>query len=328
MVVTPDAAPSAHPVAGRDYPRTLEEFDEWFASEAACAAYLQRLRWPNGFICPGCGGSSSWPTARGLLRCATCQRQTSLVAGTVLEGTRKPLRTWFKAIWYATNQKFGVSALGLQRTLGLGSYQTAWTWLHKLRRAMVRPGRDRLHGTVEVDETYVGGVDEWAAGRHVGDKSIVMMAVEVLAPKGFGRVRLRCVPDASKASLMGFVRDVVEPGSTVRTDGLLAYRELPNHGYVHIPKVILGSGSPAHVSMPAVHRIASLLKRWLLGTHQGAVNAKHLDYYLDEFTFRFNRRSSRARGLLFYRLLQQALEVAPTTYRGVVAAGNADDHNR
>lgn len=322
-----DPTPSGHPVGGRNYPGTLQEFDTWFLSEAACAAYLHRLRWPNGFICPACGGSSSWTTARGLLRCATCQRQTSLVAGTVLEGTRKPLRTWFQAIWYVTNQKSGVSALGLQRVLGLGSYQTAWTWLHKLRRAMVRPGRDRLRGIVEVDETYVGGVDEGASGRHTDDKAIVMIAVELLLPRGFGRVRLRQVPDASKASLIGFVKNVVEPGSTIHTDGLLAYRDLPDNGYSHTVKVISGSRSLAHVSMPAVHRIASLLKRWLLGTHQGSVSGKYLDYYLDEFTFRFNRRSSQARGLLFYRLLQQAMEVPPTSYRGVVAAKPVTDHN-
>jgi transposase-like protein len=250
----------------------------------------------------------------------------------VLEGTRKPLRTWFQAMWYVTNQKSGVSALGLQRVLGFGSYQTAWTWLHKLRRAMVRPGRDRLSGSVEVDETYVGGVDVGVSGRQTHDKSVVMVAVELLSPKGFGRVRLRQVPDASGSNLIGFIRDVVEPGSEVHTDGLLAYRDLPEHGYRHTFNVITGSGVLAHVSLPAVHRIAALLKRWLLGTHQGSVSAKHLDYYLDEFTFRFNRRASGARGLLFYRLLQQALEAAPVPYRRIVGgkeidAGKVVEHN-
>jgi transposase-like protein len=254
------------------------------------------------------------------------------LAGTVLEGTRKPLRTWFQAMWYVTNQKSGVSALGLQRVLGFGSYQTAWTWLHKLRRAMVRPGRDRLSGSVEVDETYVGGVDVGVSGRQTHDKSVVMVAVEMLSPKGFGRVRLRQVPDASGSNLIGFICDVVEPGSEVHTDGLLAYRDLPEHGYRHTFNVITGSGVRAHVSLPAVHRIAALLKRWLLGTHQGSVSAKHLDYYLDEFTFRFNRRASGARGLLFYRLLQQALEVAPVPYRRIVGgkeidAGKVVEHN-
>jgi len=318
-VVRADVAAPGHPVAGRDYPRTLMEFDEWFASEDACSAYLQRLRWPAGFVCPGCGATSPWRTGRGLLRCSGCQRQTSIVAGTVLEGTRKPLRTWFQAAWYVTNQKLGVSALGLQRVLGLGSYQTAWTWLHKLRRAMVRPGRDRLRGLVEADETYVGGVERGVDGRQTHDKSIVIIAVEVLPSGGFGRVRLATVPRATRSHLVGFICDVVEPGSTVRTDGLAAYKGLESQGYRHVQRVLLGRRAPAHVAMPGVHRVASLLKRWLLGTHQGSVTAKHLAYYLDEFAFRFNRRSSRARGLLFYRLLQQAVEVEPAPYRTLVS---------
>jgi len=275
---------------------------------------------------PGCGATSSWKTARGLHRCTACQRQTAAVAGTVLEGTRKPLRTWSQAIWYVTNQKLGVSALGLQRVLGLGSYQTAWTWLHKLRRAMARPGRDRLRGLVEIDETYVGGVEEDTDGRETRDKSIVVIAVEVLSPKGFGRIRLATVPDASRLHLVPFVCEVVEPGSTVRTDGWAGYADLQIHGYRHVRKVLLGSRAPAHVTMPGVHRIASLLKRWLLGTHLGAVSQKQLDYYLDEFAFRFNRRASRARGLLFYRLLQQAVAVEPAPYRQLVTPKPSADH--
>ena len=318
MVVASGNPPSDPPIAGRDYPRTLREFDEWFPTDEACAAFLERLRWPGGFRCPGCGGTTSWRTGRGVLRCAACQRQTSVIAGTVLEGTRKPLRTWFQAAWYVTNQKSGVSALGLQRVLGLGSYQTAWTWLHKLRRAMVRPGRDRLRGVVEVDETYVGGVEDDIHGRQTYEKSLVVIAVEVLSPRGFGRVRLATVPNASRDSLLSFIRDAVEPGAKVRTDGLLAYTGLEVLGYRHQRKVMLGRRAPPHKVMPGVHRISSLLKRWLLGTHQGAVSAKHLDYYLDEFTFRFNRRNSRARGMLFYRLLQQAAEVGPAPYRQLI----------
>ena len=314
-----------HPVGGVAYPRTLQEFDRWFASEAACAEYLQRLRWPKGFRCPGCGGSKAWSTGRGLLRCGACQKQTSPVAGTIFEGTRKPLRTWFQAMWYVTNQKSGVSALGLQRVLGFGSYQTAWAWLHKLRRAMVRPGRDRLSGSVEVDETYVGGVEEGVHGRETHTKSIVVIAVEVLSPKGFGRVRMRRILDVSGESLIPFVCDAVQPGARVRTDGWGGYNDLPKHGYRREKVVISSTGDPAHVSMPAVHRVASLLKRWLLGTHQGAVSDKHLDYYLDEYTFRFNRRTSRARGLLFYRLLQQAVDVTPVPYRRLVAAKEEGD---
>ena len=140
-----------HPVGSVHYPRTLQEFDEWFGTEEGCIRYLSNLRWPQGFECPGCGFfKESWLTSRRLLYCKHCHRQSSVIAGTLFEGTRKPLRTWFQAMWYITNQKFGVSALGLQRVLGLGSYQAAWTWLHKLRRAMVRPGRDMLKGFIEV----------------------------------------------------------------------------------------------------------------------------------------------------------------------------------
>jgi transposase-like protein len=236
----------------------------------------------------------------------------------VFEGTRKPLRSWFQAMWYVTNQKFGVSALGLQRVLGLGSYKTAWTWMHKLRRAMVRPGRDLLSGRVEVDESYVGGEEEGASGRYTEKKALVVIAIEVHEPKGFGRVRLRQIPDASGASLTPFVQDVVSPHSTVITDGWPGYNGLEKLGYVHERRIISGSGQPAHTLLPGPHRIASLLKRWLLGTHQGAVSREHLDYYLDEYTFRFNRRTSKARGLLFHRLMEQAVRTEPTPFARIV----------
>ena len=309
---------TSHPVGGVDYPRTLQEFSEWFPSQASCAEYLRRLRWPDGFRCPGCGGDKAWPTMRDQLRCAKCQRQTLVTAGTIFEGTRKPLRMWFLTMWYVTNQKLGGSALGMQRILGLGSYQTAWTWLHKMRRAMVRPGRDQLAGRVEVDETYVGGDEEDVRGRRTETKAIVAVAIEVLEPRGFGRVRLRRVANASAGSLTPFVCEVVAPGSVVHTDGWRGYNQLAQHGYRHERSILATCDDPAHVVMPAVHRIAALLKRWLLGTHQGAVSAKHLDYYLDEFTFRFNRRTSRARGLLFYRLVAQAVQVDPVHYKQLV----------
>lgn len=306
------------PVGGIDYPRTLQEFDEWFGTEEDCVRYLQKLRWPQGFQCPGCGFQESWLTTRRLLYCKKCHRQTSVISGTLFEGTRKPLRMWFQAMWYITNQKFGVSALGLQRVLGLGSYQTAWTWLHKVRRAMVRPGRDMLKGCVQVDETYIGGEEEGTRGRKAESKSIVAIAIEIHFPKGFGRIRLRKIPDVTGTSLVGFVKDVIEPGSVVVTDGWKGYNGLSNHGYTHQQRIQSGKDKPAHVMLPGPHRIASLLKRWLLGTHQGAVRHEHLDYYLDEYTFRFNRRSSKARGLLFHRLMEQAAQVKPTTYRHIV----------
>ncbi len=222
-------------------------------------------------------------------------------------------------MWFVISQKDGASALGLKRVLGLGSYQTAWTWLHKLRSAMVRPGRDRLRGRVEVDETYVGGSDAGGKrGRGSKRKAIVVIAVEVHSPKGFGRMRMRRIPDVSGSSLRSFVRDVVEKGSEILTDGWGGYNELSGCGYRHERVVLSATGDPAHVSMPGVHRVAALLKRWLLSTHHGSVSRQHLDYYLDEYTFRFNRRTSRSRGLLFYRLIEQATRTAPLPYREIV----------
>ena len=262
-------------------------------------------------------------TARGLLRCAACQRQTSSIAGTILEGTRKPLRAWFQAMWFVTSQKGGGSALGLQRILGLGSYQTAWAWLHKLRRAMVRPGRDRLSGRVEVDETYLGGPEGGVRGRQTEDKALIVVAAQEDG-KGVGRVRMRRIPDASAESLVPFVEESVEPGSAVHTDGWLGYLPLGTKGYIHEVSFLHGDLRTPSQLLPRVHRVVSLLKRWLMGTHQGAVSHEHLDYYLDEFTFRFNRRSSQARGLLFYRLLQQVVQVEAIPYARLV--GGKPEH--
>ena len=300
-----------------DYPRTLRELESRFATEEACRGYLAQLRWPQGFICASCNGTSSWSTSRGLWMCATCGCQTSVTAGTIFQDTRTPLVTWFRAAWWVVSQKNGASALGLQQTLGLGSYRTAWTWLHKFRRAMVRPGRDRLSEMVEVDETFVGGEEPGGGRRHVGKKALVVIAAEVRG-RATGRIRMRRVKDSSAESLLPFVQEVVEPDTLVITDGLQTYRGLPKLGYRHDRRVILGSGESATAVLPRVHRVASLLKRWLLGTHQGAVSREHLDYYLDEFTFRFNRRTSRHRGMLFYRLLQQAVAIDPVPYAAMV----------
>ena len=296
-----------------DYPRTLGEFEERFATEQACRHYVATLRWPAGFRCPECGGAEAWRTGRGLWVCRSCQGQFSVTAGTIFQDTRKDLRTWFRAIWWVCSQKTGVSALGLQRVLGLGSYETAWTWLHKLRRAMVRPGRDRLADSVEVDETYVGGEKPGKRGRGAAGKTIVLVAAQEDGHK-VGRIRLARAVDGSAASLEAFVQMAVEPGSLVRTDGNQAYNGLTALGYRHEVTLMKHAQGDESKMLPRVHRVASLLKRWLLGTHQGAVQPHHLDYYLDEFTFRFNRRTSRSRGKLFYRLLQQAVQVDPVPY--------------
>jgi transposase-like protein len=298
-----------------DYPHTLSELEQRFASEEACRAYLAALRWPEGFVCPGCGGRRAWAMERGLWLCAGCRRQISVTARTIFQDTRLPLRLWFRAMWHVTSQKNGVSALGVQRVLGLGSYQTAWAWLQKLRRAMVRPGRDRLRGRVEVDETYWGAEEKGVVGRLTHDKAMIMVAAQEDGA-GIGRIRMACVPSLTKANVHGFILHVVEPGSTVVTDGLNVYEGL--EGYVHQSVVIRKRAATASELLPRVHRVVSLLKRRLLGTHQGAVQPEHLGYYLDEFTFRFNRRASASRGKLFFRLVQQAVQAEPRPYKTLV----------
>lgn len=305
-----------HPVAGVDYPARWRDFLAWFPDDAHCLAYLERLRWGIGFGCPRCGGQSAWQRGDGLRRCSDCCHTTSVTAGTIFHLTRTPLTTWFAAVWYITNQKNGVSALGLQRVFGI-DYSTAWTWLQKLRRAMVCPGRDQLCGTVEVDETYVGGPEKGVFGRETETKSIVVVAAEENG-RGIGRIRLARVHDVSAGSLIPFVEEVIQPGTKVHTDGWPGYDGLRAKGYRHKVTNIKRSEKLAHELMPRVHRVAALLKRWILGTHQGSVSDKHLPYYLDEFTFRFNRRHSKARGMLFYRLLQQAVQTDPAPYAAIV----------
>ena len=308
------------PEGGVDYPRTFDEFETFFVNDTACREYITKIRWPDGFICPQCDSDKKpWKTDRGYVYCQNCNRAMSVTAGTMFERTKFPLKTWFLAIWFVTSQKNGANALGLQRVLGLGSYRTAWTWLQKLRRAMVRPGRDRLHGNVEVDEALVGGISSGGKrGRGAENKELVVIAVEMHEPKGFGRIRMKRIDNASAESLTDFVSEAVEQGATILTDAWRGYNDLEKRGYKHIKTNLSDGGDPAHVVMPGVHRVASLLKRWIMGTHQGAVSKKYLDYYLDEFTFRFNRRSSRSRGLLFFRLMQHAVAMQPVSYQEIV----------
>ena len=301
-----------------DYPVNQMDFEQRFATEQTCQDYLVKLRWPAGFVCPRCQHRSAWAVKGQRQMCADCLYPVSATAGTIFHDTRKPLRLWFRAIWHVTSQKHGASALGLQRVLGLGSYVTAWSWLHKLRRAMVRPGRDALRGRVEIDETYVGGLAEGKRGRGSQKKALVVIAAEA-AGDGTGRIRMARIADASASSLEGFIVPTVAVGSPVHTDGWDGYNGLSALGYQHEATVLRGQGKEAATRMlPRVHRVAALLKRWLLGTHQGAVGADHLDYYLDEFTFRFNRRTSRSRGKLFYRLVQQAVQIGPTTNKAII----------
>jgi len=308
-----------------DYPKGQLEFEQRFSTERACREYLRQMRWPDGFRCPRCGGSKYWLTRRELYHCTGCSLETSLLAGTILQGSRKPLQLWFRAMWHVTTQKYGANALGLQRVLELGSYATAWVWLHKLRRAMVRPGRDRLAGTVEVDEVYIGGEKKpGKPGRGAEGKALIIVAAQEDGRK-IGRIRLLRVPDLSGESLTGAVKAMVEPGSTVHTDGLHSYLALSQAGYQHT--ITRQKESLGNDPLPRVHRVASLLKRWLLGTYQGAVEPDHLDYYLDEFTFRFNRRTSHSRGKLFYRLVEQAVAIGPVPAKNIRGGVRNPKHN-
>ena len=301
-----------------EYPRTVLEFRDRFADDATCRAYLARLRWPGGFHCPICGAPEHWITARGLYHCRGCGRQTSVTAGTLFADTHLALRVWFEAVWHVTSQKSGASALGLQRVLGLGSYRTAWTLLHKLRRAMVRPGRERLQGIVEVDEIFIGGPRPGKRGRGAQGKVLVVVAAEASA-KRVGRIRLTRVTDASAASLEPAVTAAIELGSQIRTDDWGGYNGLDRLGYRR--QIVRHSAELGETLLPLANRVASLLKRWLLGTHQGAVGTAHLDYYLDEYTFRFNRRTSGSRGLLFLRLMQQAVDLSPVPAKEILGGG-------
>jgi transposase-like protein len=290
------------------YSINVIDFQDMFPTDQACYEYLCLVRWPEGFVCPHCQHHEAWKLKNRLLRCKKCKRDISVTAGTIFQDRRIPLRLIFQAMWYVVCQKQGVSALGLQGILGLGSYRIVWAWLHKLRTAMVRPGRDLLSGTVEVDETLVGGERSGKRGRGAEGKELVLVAVE--DNKGIGRIRLKHIPNASGPTLEQAVTELIAPGSTVRTDGWRGYTNLSKNGFTH---VVMNHTElkPGEDPTPQVHLVASLLKRWLLGTHQGSQNFSHLHYYLDEYTFRFNRRTARSRGLLFYRLMQQALEISP-----------------
>lgn len=290
------------------YPLTMMDFMDMFPNEEACLEYLSMVRWANGYSCLRCGSQSYWKKARGLFYCRDCSYEGSVKAGTLFQDTHKPLQLWFHAIWYVVSQKNGVSALGLQKALGLGSYHTAWEWLHKLRRAMVRPDRDKLNGVVEVNETLVGGESTGKRGRGAEGKTLILIAAED-TPTGIGRIRMSTIPDASGDALTRTIQQMVEVGSTIRTDGWTGYNGLTNLGYVHLP--MTNHNVKEEDVVDQTHLVAALLKRWLIGTLHGAISHKNLPYYLDEFTFRFNRRASRSRGKLFYRLIEQALAIDP-----------------
>jgi transposase-like protein len=312
----------------RDLPRDLPSFLKRFGTDAKCRAYLVQALWPEGFRCGGCGRPEAYSHKKRLIEeCRSCGRQHSILAGTMFEQTKTGLSKWFLAIYLVTTSKGGISAMELQRQMGFGSYGTAWTWLHKIRRAMIRPGREPLQQRVEVDETLVGGARSGKSGRGADGKTVVAGAVETKPGKGrkrpLGRLRLAALPDASAKSLEGFIAADTAKPLTVTTDGWAGYRGLEAKGYAHEPINLSASWGDASLRLPAIHLVFSLAKRWLLGTHHGAVRPKHLQRYLDEFVFRFNRRKAKAISHGFARLVQHAVKTPPTTYRAIVHAAVA-----
>ena len=279
-----------------DYPKTVTELAELFESEEMCINYLTRVRWPDGLRCEKCKGTSFWTSGAtsGLVyTCAACRHKTSLLAGTIFQDTKLPLRKWFRAMWEIVRKKLGTSALSFKDELGV-SYKTAWLMLHKLRRAMVTPGRFKLKGVVEVDETFYGSHEEGRPGRGAQDKALIAVAVEVVGKK-LGRCRMAIIDSASAEDLMPFTTDNVMEGSHVITDGWSGYSQLAKLGYGHSVQSV----SKDKEVLNHVHLVVSLLKRWLLGTLQGGVSKEQLGYYLDEFVFRFNRRTSKNRRFFF-----------------------------
>ena len=317
------------------FPRSLPEFQRLFPDDAACAAYLERARWSDGFICLRCetvGEPYRYSARPGVLCCRACRRETRLTAGTVMERTHTPLSVWFWAAYLVASQTPGMSAVQFQRQLGLSRYETAFQILHKLRAGMVRPDQDRIGGKpdehVEADETWIGGRTR-GEGRGVHHKSLVAAAVEVrqrkpgtkLNPRRSGRyagrVRLAVVPDRSARALGGFVKTVVAPGARIITDDWSGYAGLTKHGFNHVAIAERGDPQVAEEFMPIVHLVFSNLKTWLRGIHHG-VSPQHLQAYLNEFTFRFNRRFYPFNA--FRSLLGIAGDVTAPTYAQLYAA--------
>ncbi len=292
-----------------NYPAHQIEFEKMFFTEKQCIEYLMAIRWADGYTCSKCKSKQYWFTERNRIVCSECGFQTTAIAGTIFEQTNKPLTLWYRAIWWMVAQKNGVSATGLQKILGLGSYTTAWSWLQKLRTLTINPEREKLSGRIEIDETLVGGRSKGKRGRGAEKKVVVVIAVEVLEV-GTGRVRIKLVPHATSKYLTDFIIANVEQGSTITTDGLNSYKKIQEYGYLHkIDRAIIKTD--LEELLPNVHRVASLLKRWLIGTHQNFVSTGRMQYYLDEFVFRYNRRKSKSRGLLFERIIEQAVKHKP-----------------
>ena len=286
----------------RNFPKTALEFEKRFATEADCRAYWIEARWGGTPSCAKCGSTRVWPERGGdLFECAACGHQTSLTSGTLLQGTRKSFKTWFRAVFEISSRRNGISAKELQRIMGFGSYETAWTWLHKLRVALVRPSREPLSQHVQIDEGFVVGTR--------GGKSMVLVATETTD----GRVRLAHAENNDEATLKQFADAHVAPAAEVTTDGLASYNSESLGERPHDAIIQTKTERKVHDTLQGVHWTMSLLKRWLLGTHAGAVKPKHLQAYLDEFAFRHNHRKTKGVGRIAARTLQQLVVCAPMT---------------
>ena len=310
-----------------EYPDIIREFFNMFPDDKACLDYLIKLRWPTGYICEKCNQHSNpWRESRNRLACPLCRHKVTVTAGTAFEKTRTPLTVWFDSAWHVATAKNGMSAKTLERTIG-ASYHVAWMMLQRFRVAMVNSERTKLTGTVEVDETFIGGEEHGGKRGRGTDKNIIVIAVEIHEGKGFGRTRMRHIPDASGDSLIPFIQDCISTDAKLVTDGWRGYNKITKKGYTREIINLSDSDDFAHVLMPGVHRLASLLKRWILGTHQGSVSDMHLQAYLEEYTFRFNRRKSNSRGFLFKRLVEHLILSGPIMETDIVGGywTNDDD---
>jgi hypothetical protein len=300
-----------------DFPKSEIEFEQRFSSERACREYLAKMKWPHGFVCRKCGHRQYWVSARDLYICTRCETPHSLTAGTVMHATKKPLVYWFKAMWWFTTRKSGVNAVNLKDLLSFGSYQTAWSWLHKFRRCTIRDGHEQLSGRIEVDEFFIGGQKPGKRGRGANGKTIVVAAVEKKEHNKIGRIRLQVVPDCSGDTLEHFVSTNIVPGSHVVTDDWKGYDGIDSEIYEH-QQIVASRSTGKDSVLSGVHLVASLVKRLILGTFQGRFAPEHLQSYMDEYVFRFNRRTSRNVGKKFMRIAQQVVASSQMTVENIV----------
>lgn len=301
------------------FPKGIRAFTQRFGTEEACLRYIRLQRWgsEDGFECPKCKNTTCWDgKTRNRLVCTKCRYEVQITAGTAFHAQRKGLVLWFLAMYLVTSSKQGISAKELARQLNV-SYPTAWAWLHKLRACMIDPNRKPLSGNVEVDETYIGGI---AVGGQHGRSTIKKTAVACAVEKNgmeCGRVRLAVIPNATKKKLKQFLDGTLKPETTVSTDGWRGYLGIDRSGYAHV-RLMADKDNKAHVILPRVHRVFSLVKRWLLATHQGAVSRKHLNAYLEEYTFRFNRRKAHNISHSFQRLMEGCMRQKCRPYWQIV----------